>query len=67
MWVMILTAVALVLVIEGALPFLVPRLWREAMIRLAQRSDHRIRIVGLISMLLGAVLMMLVHAMTAFN
>ena len=39
----LLMALALMLVIEGLLPFLAPRLWRETFQRLMQLSDGQIR------------------------
>ena len=35
----LLMALALMLVIEGLLPFLAPKLWRETFLRLMQLSD----------------------------
>ena len=61
MWATILTAIALLLVIEGIVPFLSPGFWREMMLRLSTRSDRVIRIMGFISLLGGAILMFLVH------
>jgi len=52
-----LMAFALMLVIEGALPFLAPGLWRETFRRLTQMSDGQIRFFGLSSMLLGVMLL----------
>ena len=52
-----LMAFALMLVIEGALPFLAPSLWRETFRRLTQMSDGQIRFFGLSSMLLGVILL----------
>lgn len=49
----LLTAAALVLVIEGLLPFLAPSAWRETFRRLMQLSDGQIRFLGLASMLAG--------------
>ncbi|MBS0314169.1 MAG: DUF2065 domain-containing protein [Burkholderiales bacterium] len=46
-------ALCLVLVIEGLLPFLSPRNWRETMLRLARFSDGQLRTVGLIAIVLG--------------
>lgn len=57
---MLLTAVALMLVIEGVLPFLVPHLWRDAFRRLTEMSDLQIRFAGLTSMLAGLLLLYLV-------
>ena len=55
----LLMAVALMLVIEGLLPFLAPSLWRETFRRLLQLSDGQIRFFGLTSMLAGLVLLFL--------
>lgn len=51
------TAIALVLVIEGLLPFLMPRLWRDTFRRIVEHSDGQIRFFGLTSMLLGVLLL----------
>ena len=50
---LLLTAVALMLVFEGILPFLAPGLWRETFRRLTEMSDGQIRFIGLTSMLIG--------------
>lgn len=55
----LLLAVALMLVIEGLLPFLAPGMWREAFLRLTQMSDGQIRFVGLSSILAGLLLLYL--------
>jgi uncharacterized protein YjeT (DUF2065 family) len=57
---MLLTAFALVLVIEGILPFLVPAIWREAFRRLTEMSDGQVRFLGLSSMVAGVLLLYLV-------
>jgi len=53
----LLLAVALMLVIEGVLPFLAPRVWRETFRRVTEMSDGQIRFIGLSSMLVGIVLL----------
>ncbi|MGH8667409.1 MAG: DUF2065 domain-containing protein [Burkholderiales bacterium] len=58
---MLLTAFALVLVIEGILPFLIPALWREAFRRLTEMSDGQVRFLGLSSMVAGVLLLYLVR------
>lgn len=58
-WANLLTAVALVLVLEGVLPFLSPRGWRGAFRRLTDMTDGQIRFVGLSSMLAGVLLLFL--------
>jgi len=53
----ILPALALMLVIEGILPFSAPRIWRETFKRLIEMSDGQIRFAGLMSMVIGLVLL----------
>ena len=53
MWQTFLTALALVLVIEGILPFLSPQSWREAMLQITRLANRQLRIIGLLSMLAG--------------
>lgn len=49
----LLTAVALMLVIEGAMPFLSPQSWRQVFERVLAMSDGQIRFLGLLSLLAG--------------
>ncbi|MFG6455400.1 DUF2065 domain-containing protein [Roseateles sp. BYS96W] len=49
----LLAALALVLVIEGALPLISPARWREVFTRVLAMSDGQIRFIGLVSVLLG--------------
>ncbi|HQS58505.1 MAG: hypothetical protein B7Y56_12010 [Gallionellales bacterium 35-53-114] len=51
-----LTALGLMLVIEGLMPFLFPASWRAALIKLAQFQDGQIRTIGLLLLLSGLVL-----------
>ena len=55
----LLVALALMLVIEGLLPFLAPKLWRETFRRLLLLTDGQIRFFGLTSMLAGLVLLII--------
>jgi uncharacterized protein len=57
----LLAAFALMLVIEGVLPFLVPTLWRDTFRRLTELSDGQIRFIGLTSMLAGLLLLYIVR------
>jgi len=50
-------ALCLVLVIEGIMPFVAPRRWRNLAQLMAQIDDRTMRIMGFTSMLLGAVLL----------
>ncbi|NRB37239.1 MAG: DUF2065 domain-containing protein [Pseudomonadales bacterium] len=61
MWQELWIAICLVLVIEGMLPFLTPKLWRQSMLQLAQLDDRGLRIVGLISMVLGTIALYIVN------
>ncbi len=54
----IVPAFALMLVIEGVLPFLAPTAWREAFARMIQFNDGQIRFMGLLSMLGGLLLLL---------
>ena len=56
-----LMAFALMLIIEGLLPFLAPNLWRDTFRRITQMSDGQIRFFGLTSMLIGLLLLYLVR------
>jgi len=47
------TALALVLVVEGMLPLLAPRAWRDTFRRLVEMSDGQLRFIGLASIALG--------------
>ena len=57
----LLAAFALMLVIEGVLPFLVPSLWRDTFKRLTEMTDGQIRFIGLTSMLTGVLLLYIVR------
>ena len=52
-----LMAFALMLIIEGLLPFLAPNLWRDTFRRIIQLTDGQIRFFGLTSMLAGVLLL----------
>lgn len=55
---LVLGAVALMLVIEGLLPFLSPASWRRVFERATQLSDGQLRFLGLSSMLAGLVMLL---------
>lgn len=54
----LLLAFALMLVLEGLLPFIAPNAWRETFRRLITFSDGQVRFVGLTSMIVGLILLM---------
>lgn len=57
MWESLLSACALVLVIEGLLPFLSPGVWRRIFEQAVAMSDGQIRFLGLTSILVGSALL----------
>ena len=52
-------AIALVLILEGLLPFLNPAAWRRVFERALQMTDAQIRLLGLSSLVAGVVLLLL--------
>ncbi len=54
----LLIAFALMLVLEGLMPFLAPKAWRETFRRLIEFTDGQVRFVGLASMSAGIILLM---------
>ncbi len=53
----LLLAFALMLLIEGMLPFLAPRVWRETFRRVTELAEGQIRFLGLSSIVLGLILL----------
>ena len=50
-----LAAFALVLVVEGMLPLLAPRVWRDSVRKIADLNDGQLRFIGLIAIVLGTI------------
>ena len=46
-------AFALVLVVEGLLPLLAPKVWRDSFQKLVQLTDGQLRFIGLVSIAIG--------------
>lgn len=55
-------ALAMLLIIEGILPFLAPRLWRNTFRKIIELSDGQLRFVGLLSIAAGLVWLVLLAA-----
>jgi hypothetical protein len=55
----LLTALGLMLVLEGLLPLLLPQAWRDTFRRMIELKDGQLRFVGLISIVGGLVLIWL--------
>ncbi|MDH5711231.1 MAG: DUF2065 domain-containing protein [Gammaproteobacteria bacterium] len=61
MWDDFIRAIALVLVIEGMMPFLSPDGWRQAMLQASRFSDTTLRKIGFASMMIGVLVLYLNH------
>jgi uncharacterized protein YjeT (DUF2065 family) len=57
----LLLALALVLVLEGLMPFISPVRWRQVFEQVLRLSDGQIRFLGLASILSGLLLILLFH------
>ena len=53
----IFAGIALMLVFEGILPFVAPRLWRETFRKALELTDGQLRFMGMVSMLAGVALL----------
>ena len=54
----LLTALGLMLVIEGVLPLLLPNAWRDTFKRMIELKDGQLRFVGLASVAAGLLLIL---------
>jgi uncharacterized protein YjeT (DUF2065 family) len=52
------SAIALVLIFEGLLPFLSPGAWRRVFERALQMTDGQIRLLGLSSLAIGVAILL---------
>jgi hypothetical protein len=61
MWQDLLTAVSLYLIIEGMIPFVGPKFFRQAALKLADLTDNNLRVSGLTVMAAGLLLLYIVR------
>ncbi|MCO6427561.1 DUF2065 domain-containing protein [Nitrosomonas communis] len=61
MWDTFLMAIALMLVLEGILPFTFPNAWRDTFRKIIELDDNQIRFIGLTSMVIGLIVLYLVN------
>ncbi|MDH5190700.1 MAG: DUF2065 domain-containing protein [Gammaproteobacteria bacterium] len=61
MWTELLSALALLLVLEGILPFLNPTGMRKTMRMLSEMDDKTLRVTGFFTMIAGAILLYIVR------
>lgn len=60
MWLELARAFCLMLILEGIMPFLYPHRWRQLVATLAIVHDRQLRIMGLVSMMLGIAILYLI-------
>jgi uncharacterized protein YjeT (DUF2065 family) len=60
-WQIFLAAIGLVFVFEGILPLASPRTWRWLMQQMFIQSDRALQITGLLSMLIGLIIVCVAH------
>jgi len=60
-WSVLLSAIALIFVIEGIMPFLSPATWRRTLVLISEMENGSLRIMGFISMIFGILLLYLVR------
>jgi uncharacterized protein len=58
---LLVVALGLMLLLEGIIPFLFPKQWRDTISRIARLTDGQIRFVGLVALLCGLATLGLVH------
>ncbi|MDH3613788.1 MAG: DUF2065 domain-containing protein [Gammaproteobacteria bacterium] len=61
-WTEILTAVALLMIIEGMLPFVGPDRYKQLVAQIARLSDNQLRMFGLSAMIAGLLLLFFVRS-----
>lgn len=62
LWTEILTAVALLLVLEGMLPFVRPDRYKQLVAQIVRLSDNQLRNFGLVAMIAGLLLLYIVRS-----
>lgn len=58
---LLFSAMALMLVFEGIVPFLSPKLWQKLVEKFSLKDERSIRLAGLASMLIGMFILAVVH------
>lgn len=56
----ILFVIALVMIIEGIMPFLSPTRWKKMLLKMMTVDDRNLRVIAFIMMLVGVVLLSLI-------
>lgn len=61
MFVNFISALALMLVFEGIMPFISPARWRKLLHKVIQQDEKSIRIIGFISMIVGVIILTIIN------
>jgi uncharacterized protein YjeT (DUF2065 family) len=61
MWKELFIAFALLLVIEGIMPFINPNAWRKALEATSKLNNNTVRLIGFLSMMSGVILLYLIQ------
>jgi len=61
-WSDLFAAFALYLVFEGLMPFVSPANWRKSILMVVQLQDGQLRLIGLVSVVVGLALLLFVRA-----
>jgi uncharacterized protein YjeT (DUF2065 family) len=56
-----LSALALVFVLEGMMPFAFPSVWKKLLLKVISQNEKVLRVSGFLSMMFGVVLLTIVH------
>ena len=57
----LITALGLMLVLEGLLPLIAPQAWRDTFKRMIGLKDGQLRFIGLISIITGLVIVLMMR------
>lgn len=61
MWTDLLSAIALVLILEGIIPFINPEILRKMYLMVSQMDNNSLRFMGLSSMIVGLLMLYFVR------
>jgi uncharacterized protein YjeT (DUF2065 family) len=61
MWKEFFIAFALLLVIEGIMPFINPNVWRNSLLKVSELNNNTVRLIGFLSMMSGVILLYLIQ------
>ncbi|MDX1795778.1 MAG: DUF2065 domain-containing protein [Hydrogenovibrio sp.] len=56
----LISAIALVFILEGLMPFVFPHFWRKMMIEAIQLDEKKLRLMGFVSITIGMIILFMV-------